>query len=410
MQEPFTVKSWILMLVLFCTARKGTVVSSQDFGLTLFRDETSVARGQPDDQANPVETIFTSIGIAASLITIAEVINRRILPQPTTLLDALDVVRKLEDLAIPDDGRQYKDAEDTILRALYDMTVMTTNNASELQTLWWLDRARYLDGDIVLLMEGLLGQQLAGSDLMDNVQDNLKCDAIQISEKLRRYNDLIESGSIAFNYFSGLGNMPGLEASRRRAAIRERNVKIRARNEELVGECFQRQLSEIRSEESTTEQVAEQVAQVMATRYPLPTRWVVAVYTDERETSSISRAAIKPIKPKLSANFNVKTANGYRVALFPFLEGKQPHLIDGRRIDEFCDRPVQGAGQMPTCDVGSSDGEYVYNELRRQGIVPEPLDLIVVPSEGQLSVRTVPLGSLPPFFAKKYPDFDIIVF
>lgn len=174
MQEPFTVKSWILMLVLFCTARKGTVVSSQDFGLTLFRDETSVARGQPDDQANPVETIFTTIGIAASLITIAEVINRRILPQPTTLLDALDVVRKLEDLAIPDDGRQYKDAEDTILRALYDMTVMTTNNASELQTLWWLDRARYLDGDIVLLMEGLLGQQLAGSDLMDNVQDNLK--------------------------------------------------------------------------------------------------------------------------------------------------------------------------------------------------------------------------------------------
>ncbi|XP_057380848.1 uncharacterized protein LOC130703374 [Daphnia carinata] len=408
MKERITITSWILLAML-CTAPKGTVVSSQDFGLKLFANEMSVSRGSPNNQTNPVETIFTTIGIAASLITIAEVINRRILPQPTTLLDALDVVRKLEDLAIPDDGRQYKDAEDTILRALYDMTVMTTNNASELQTLWWLDRARYLDGDIVLLMEGLLGQQLAGSDLMDNVQDNLKCDAIQISEKFRRYNDLIESGSIAFNYFSGLGNMPGLEANRRRVAIRERDVKIRARNEELVGECFQRQLSEIRSEESTTEQVAEQVAQVMATRYPLPTRWVVAVYTDEREMS-ISRAAIKPIKPKLSANFKVKTANGYHVALFPFLEGKEPHLIDGRRIDEFCDRPVQGAGQMPTCDVGSTDGEYVYDELRRQGIVPEPLDLIVVPTEGQLSVRTVPLGSLPPFFAKKYPDFDIIVF
>ncbi|KAI9552507.1 hypothetical protein GHT06_022873 [Daphnia sinensis] len=408
MQEPFAITSWIL-LAMFCTAQKGTVVFSQDFGMNLYTNEKSISRGQQNNQTNPVETVFTAIGIAASLITIAEVINRRILPQPTTLLDALDVVRKLEDLAIPDDGRQYKDAEDTILRALYDMTVMTTNNASELQTLWWLDRARYLDGDIVLLMEGLLGQQLAGSDLMDNVQDNLKCDAIQISEKFRRYNDLIESGSIAFNYFSGLGNMPGLEASRRRAAIRERDVKIRARNEELVGECFQRQLSEIRSEESTTEQVAEQVAQVMATRYPLPTRWIVAVYTDERELS-ISRAAIKPIKPKLSANFKVKTANGYHVALFPFLEGKQPHLIDGRRIDEFCDRPVQGAGQMPTCDVGSTDGEYVYDELRRQGIVPEPLDLIVVPTEGQLSVRTVPLGSLPPFFAKKYPDFDIIVF
>lgn len=206
------------------------------------------------------------------------------------------------------------------------------------------------------------------------------------------------------NYFPG-----NREASRRRAAIRERNVKIRARNEELVGECFQRQLSEVRSDESTTEQVAEQVAQIMSTRYPFPTRWVVAVYTEER-AMSISRAAIKPIKPKLSANYNVKTANGYYIALFPFQEGKEPHLIDGRRIDEFCARPVQGAGQMPTCDVGSTDGEYVYDELRRHGIVPEPLDLIVVPTEGQLSVRTVPLGSLPPFFAKKYPDFDVIVF
>ena len=65
---------------------------------------------------------------------------------------------------------------------------------------------------------------------------------------------------------------------------------------------------------------------------------------------------------------------------------------------------------MPTCDVGSSDGEYVFDELRRQRIVTDNHDLIVVPSEGQLSVRTVPLGSLPPFFAKKYPDFDIIAF
>lgn len=172
MQKPFTT-SWILV-VLFCTAQKVTVVFSQDFSLKLYTDGASVARGQQNNQTNPVETIFTAIGIAAALITIAEVINRRILPQPTTLLDTLDVVRKLEDLAIPDDGRQYKDAEDTILRSLYDMSVMTTNNASQLQTLWWLDRARYLDGDIVLLMEGLLGQQLAGSDLMDNIQDNLK--------------------------------------------------------------------------------------------------------------------------------------------------------------------------------------------------------------------------------------------
>nr|SVE85745.1 EOG090X0D00 [Daphnia pulicaria] len=182
--------------------------NDEDSAVSMLDNYVHLARDQGNNRTNNVETIFTTIGIAASLITIAEVINRRILPQPTTLLDTLDIVRRLEDLVIPDDGRQYKDAEDTILRGLYDMSVMTTNNSSEFQTLWWLDRARYLDGEIILLMEGLLGQQVAGSDLMDNIQDNLKCDAIQISEKLKRYNDLIESGSIAFNYFSGLGNMP----------------------------------------------------------------------------------------------------------------------------------------------------------------------------------------------------------
>lgn len=195
--------------------------------------------------------------------------------------------------------------------------------------------------------------------------------------------------------------------SRRRAAFGQRNVRVLARNVKVVEECFQRQLGEIRSE-STTEQVAEQVAQVMSDLYPLPTRWIVAVYTDYQATE-LSRGAIKRLRSKLSADFNV-VINGFHVALFPFLSGKMPQMIDGRRIDHFCNRPVKAAGQMPTCDIGSTDGEYVYDELRRLGIVPDPLDLIVVPSEGQLSVRTVPLGSLPPFFAKNYPDFNVIVF
>jgi hypothetical protein len=168
--------SWVLVLFL-CTSQKFvSVVLSEDSAVSMLDNYVHLARDQGNNRTNNVETIFTTIGIAASLITIAEVINRRILPQPTTLLDTLDVVRRLEDLVIPDDGRQYKDAEDTILRGLYDMSVMTTNNSSEFQTLWWLDRARYLDGEIILLMEGLLGQQIAGSDLMDNIQDNLKVD------------------------------------------------------------------------------------------------------------------------------------------------------------------------------------------------------------------------------------------
>ena len=180
----------------------------------------------------------------------------------------------------------------------------------------------------------------------------------------------------------------------------------------MVEECFQNLLTEsVQQEEpfASTEEVAERVAQIMAEVYPLPTRWVIAVYTDQRGQQN-SRAAVKPIKPKLSANYNIKSIGGYNVALFPFVNGTSPKIIDGRNIDKFCSRPVTGAGQMPTCDVGSSDGEYVFDELRRQRIVTDNHDLIVVPSEGQLSVRTVPLGSLPPFFAKKYPDFDIIAF
>lgn len=168
--------------------------------------------------------------------------------------------------------------------------------------------------------------------------------------------------------------------------------------------------------EATTENIAERVAQIMSEVYPLPTRWIVAVYSDERrqqmnpELNQISRAAIKPMKPKHSAEYHIKNINGYQVALFPFLDGATPKMIDGRRVDAFCNQPIRGAGQMPTCDVGSSDGEFVYDELRRLRIVPDPLELIVVPSEGQLSVRSVPLGGLPPFFAKNYPDFHIIAF
>ena len=194
------------------------------------------------------------------------------------------------------------------------------------------------------------------------------------------------------------------------------------RNEDLVEECYQILLSEAIGEENpelSTEDIAERVAQIMSQNYPLPTRWIVAVYTDERGRptqipeqvpAETSRASMKTIKPKHSSHYHIKNINGYQVALFPFNEGAAPEMIDGRNIDAFCNRPIKGAGQMPICDVGSTDGEYIYDELRRLRIVPDPLDLIVVPSEGRLSVRSVPLGSLPPFFAKNYPDFNIIVF
>ena len=45
---------------------------------------------------------------------------------------------------------------------------------SELQKLLWLERARHLNGDIILLMEGLLGQPVAGADLMKNIKELFK--------------------------------------------------------------------------------------------------------------------------------------------------------------------------------------------------------------------------------------------
>lgn len=204
------------------------------------------------------------------------------------------------------------------------------------------------------------------------------------------------------------------ETNLRKDAFTKKNVRVLERNIEVIKQCFHLQLSDLTLEEDepdrpfSSEQVAEQVANVMSNLYPLPIRWAIAVYTDERNT--ISRAAFKPIKPKLSANYIVKDINGYHVAIFPFFEGQNPRMIDTQLIDQFCYRPIIAIGKITRCNVGSSDGEYVYDELRRQGIVPPNLDLIVVPSEGKLSFKTVPHGSLSFFFAKKYPDFDIVIF
>lgn len=337
---------------------------------------------------------------------IIDAIQDWILPQPTTEDDLLDGVKRLEDLIRPDEGSQYKKAEDAISRALFDVAVVqhvSANGISELQKLLWLERARLLNGEIVLLMEGLLGQPVTGSDLSGNIQEKKKCNVTEMWHKFDRYDDLITNGTMAVNHFSRLGQMSRVEWNRRTTAVRERNVKITARNIQLVSDCLKRQLNETAKNVTSTEQLADQVAKVLSTLYPPPMRWIVAVHTNG--TLLQSRA-----KSKLSADYAFHLKN-YHVALFPFYtNGKMPIIIDGRLVDQFCVQPVREAGGSPICDVGANDGEYVYNELRRLGIVPDTAHLIVVPSKGQLSIRVTPSGSLTPFFAKRYPDFDIVAF
>ena len=221
--------------------------TNPETNLTTNPDTNSATNPDSADASPPITVggnILTAISVTSAVLTVLEAIDRRILPQPTTDKDILDGVRRLEDLVRPNDEGQYKNAEDTISRALYDMGVMNSGvgrqgsiESSEFQELLWLERARLIDGNIILLMEGLLGQPVAGADLMENIQSDLKviikiflsckkkiifnsnlyrifacfqCDAMDVSEKVNRYHDLIESGSLAFNHFARLGQMSEL--------------------------------------------------------------------------------------------------------------------------------------------------------------------------------------------------------
>ncbi|EFX78809.1 hypothetical protein DAPPUDRAFT_245652 [Daphnia pulex] len=180
-----------------------------------------------------------------ALFTIQELIEERVLSQPKTEEDIFEIVKRLlEKLIRPNDESQYKKVEDVISRALFDVEMSggRTNggDASEFHKLIWLERARHLNAEIILLMEGMLGESVAGADLMNNIKGNLKvrCNVTQMSEKMNRYDNLIKTGLMAFNHFAVHGEMPIMEVSRRKAAFKQRNGKVAARNAELSEECF----------------------------------------------------------------------------------------------------------------------------------------------------------------------------
>lgn len=179
----------------------------------------------------------------------------------------------------------------------------------------------------------------------------------------------------------------------------------------MVLQCLQQQFDWILKfrKKEKTDHVAKKIAAKLLARYPLPTRWIVAVYRDP-DMTPIPIMARADIKPKLSGGYVLQDGDLY-VALYPFAEGEEPMMIDGRQVDEFCSRRIPGAGDdNRQCDVGSSDGEFIYDQLRRQGIVPSQANLIVVPRGGDLTLKMVPEGSLNPFFTKSFPDFHIVAF
>ncbi|EFX65004.1 hypothetical protein DAPPUDRAFT_117646 [Daphnia pulex] len=208
-------------------------------------ESEEVSNGSKDSESRLKIMHRAEIGLSMvdGLFTIQELIEERVLPQPKTEEDILEIVKRLlEKLIRPNDESQYKKVEDVISRALFDMEMSggrTNGDASEeFQKLMWLERARHLNGEIILLMEGLLGESVAGADLMNIIKENLKCNVTQISERMNRYDNLIKTGLVAFNYFALLGQMPIMEVSRRKAAFKQRNGRVVARNAELSEECF----------------------------------------------------------------------------------------------------------------------------------------------------------------------------
>ena len=102
-------------------------------------------------------TTITTIGVIAQ--TVYNVLSVRLLPQPTAVEDTLKIVKRLEVLALPNDGPQYKHVEDTILRALNDMLRIPTGKISDMQRVLLLETAWYIDSEVILLLEALLGER-----------------------------------------------------------------------------------------------------------------------------------------------------------------------------------------------------------------------------------------------------------
>lgn len=181
--------SMLILMIVFSLSVGQSTVESQDSLLKLLSDMNELANRGDSSTSNGTSSpnidfsgiALTALSVASGLITVISFLDRVLIPQPTTAEDTLRIVEKLADSLRPDVEGQFKAAEDTISRALHDMSVMPIGNPTEFQTLLWLERARYLDGDIILLMDGLLGQQVAGGDLLENIKDKLKVGYIETS-------------------------------------------------------------------------------------------------------------------------------------------------------------------------------------------------------------------------------------
>lgn len=194
-------KLWNLVFLIFASQKTVSSEDSNKLNNQLISKQSSPGNITSGDAilATAASTTLTGIALFAGLFTIYDFVNRQIDPS-TTADDTLNLVKRLTDALRPDVEGQFKAAEDTISRALHDMTTMTVDNPTEFQRLLWLERTRLLDGDVILLLEGLLGQQVAGGDLMENIKDKLE--VCEFEMVFKNFKVLILYNSVTQSKFS----------------------------------------------------------------------------------------------------------------------------------------------------------------------------------------------------------------
>lgn len=192
------------------------------------------------------------------------------------------------------------------------------------------------------------------------------------------------------------------ELEYRRQTFKAHYFEVILRSEEAFRECLKQRLLPIFrwTKKKTTEEIADKIASTLTSELPSENlQFIVAVFRDVGP----------PMKARTSARYVFSNQDAITVAVFPLKQNFR-YQANGKAVRDFCHRAIPGAGDKTFCDVGSVDGGFVFDRLRKEGIVPPENELVVVPKLGQLAVREIPPRSVPSLRFEMFPDFDIVLF
>lgn len=153
------------------------------FALTIVGTQDFTSQSDPNQDVFDGVLVLTIIAVLSNLASLYESVYTRLGPQDNTLTDIYEIVQRLENATTEMAKAQHRTNEEYILRSLHDMNATSMNRSgrtkrsdvqSRFQTVLWLQKARDLDGNVLSLMKGLLGQFITGTDLMESINKNVK--------------------------------------------------------------------------------------------------------------------------------------------------------------------------------------------------------------------------------------------